>query len=117
MLPTPVPVQFGAVPRPILLVAGLSTLAVPIALALWILVDATDHTEHPLAWALATLVAGVSPLGIGSVAVTLLYRRSREELGSIAPPSVRREGEIERGEVLGEAVDERRTERGDGAAR
>lgn len=107
MFPTPVPGQF-AVSGPMLLAAGLSTLAVPLALALWVGVDAADNSDHPLAWALTTLVTGLTPLWIGSVAVVLLYRRSREELGSIAPPSVRREGEIERGEVLGEAVDERR---------
>ena len=108
MFPTPAPGQFGAVSDPTLLAAGLSTLAVPLALALWVGVDAADHSDHPLAWALTTVVAGLSPLWIGSIAVVLLYRRSRDELGSIAPPSVRREGEIDRGEVLGEAVDERR---------
>ena len=119
MFPTPAPGQLGAVSDPTLLAAGLSTLAVPLALALWVGVDAADHSDHPLAWALTTLVAGLTPLWIGAVAVALLYRRSREELGSIAPPSVRREDEIERGEVLGEAVDERRratTEADEGAS-
>lgn len=108
MLPTPVPEQFGASPLPAVAAVGLLTLLVALGLAVWVGLDAADHSDRPLAWALATLVGGVSPLAVGSVAVTLLYRRSREELGSIAPPSVRNESEIQRGEVLGEAVDRRR---------
>lgn len=108
MLPSPGLAQFGAVPNgsaPILV--ALSAF-VTLALALWVGFDATDHSDHPLVWALATLVAGASPVGVGSIAVAVLYHRTRPELGSIAPPSVRREGEIECGEVLGEAVDRRR---------
>lgn len=108
MLPTPAPAQFGGVLGPAVAAVGLLALLVPITLAVWVGYDAADHSDHPLAWALATLVGGLSPLSVGSLAVVLLYRRTRDELGSIAPPSVRRESEIRRGEVLGEAVDERR---------
>lgn len=108
MLPPPALAQFGAVPGPTVAATGLLTLLVALGLAVWVGLDAADHSDHPLAWALATLVGGLSPLAVGAVAVTLLYRRSREELGSIAPPSVRNESEIQRGEVLGEAVDKRR---------
>lgn len=108
MLPTRVPTPFGAVPGPVVAAVGVLTLLVPVALAVWVGRDAADHSDHPLAWALATLVGGLSPFCVGSLAVALLYRRTRDELGSIAPPSVRNGAEIRRGEVLGEAVDERR---------
>ncbi|MBP1985798.1 hypothetical protein [Halolamina salifodinae] len=96
MLPTPSPAQFAAG------AAVLFSLFAALLLALWVGYDAATRSEHPLAWAGATFLAGLSPLAVGAVGVTLLYRRSRPELGSIPPPAVGN-GAVPRGEVLGEA--------------
>lgn len=98
MLPTPTPAQL-AVPAGAVVAAGISLL-LAFVLAAWVGFDARRWSDHPLAWALAAVVAGLSPLAVGAVAVTVLYRLSRPELGSIAPPTADRP--VERGEVLGE---------------
>ena len=100
MLPTPTPVQFSISPAGVVVAAGAVFLLLALGLAVWVGADARRWSDHPLAWALATVVAGLSPFAVGAVAVTVLYRLSRPELGSIAPPTSDRP--VERGEVLGE---------------
>lgn len=87
------------------LVLALLTFVIPVFLALWVLIDAKEQTDHPLAWGLTVLLGGLTPFYVGAIAVTVLYHLSREELGSIPPPAVgnRTVG----GEVLGESARER----------
>lgn len=106
MQPTPptAPLQFGWLPVEALILAAL-TFVVPAFLSLWVLIDAKEQTDHALAWGLAVLLGGLTPFYVGAVAVTVLYHLSREELGSIAPPSVTNET-VDRGEVLGDPARE-----------
>jgi len=108
MPPMPTPAQFAVAPAGAVVAVGASLL-LALGLAAWVGADARRWSDHPLAWALATVVAGLSPLAVGAVAVTALYRLSRPELGSIAPPTADRP--VERGEVLGKPRGESRSER------
>lgn len=109
--PASVPL-FGPIPGGAeLLVVGLLTLVVPLGLALWVGLDAREHSDHPLAWGLTVLVAGFSPFFVGSVAVTLLYFISREELGSYAPPTFGEADLPDDAQVLGRSLGEQRAER------
>lgn len=104
MQPTPAALlQFGPFPdgaEALTLALALLTFVVPAFLALWVLIDAKEQTDHPLAWGMTVLLGGLTPFYVGAIAVTVLYHLSREELGSIAPPSVTNET-VDRGEVLG----------------
>lgn len=96
-----VPLQFGWPLGGVeALVLALLTFVIPVFLALWVLIDAKAQTDHPLAWGLTVLLGGLTPFYVGAIAVTILYHLSREELGSIPPPSVTKET-VGRGEVLG----------------
>lgn len=87
LTPSSVAPLFGAIPGgPELLVVFLIFL-VPVGLAVWVGLNAREESDHPLAWGLAVFVAGFSPFFVGSIAVTVLYVLSRDELGSHAPPT------------------------------
>ena len=99
---SPVLLQFDWLPLGVeALVLALLTFLVPVFLSLWVLLDAKARTDHPLAWGVTVLLGALTPFYVGSVAVTILYRLSREELGSIPPPEVSGD-DVQRGEVLGE---------------
>jgi len=96
------PLQFDALPFGVeVLVLAVLSFLIPVVLALWVLLDARDRTDHPLAWGLTVLLGGLTPFYVGAIAVTVLYSLSREELGSIPPPEVSGD-DVQRGEVLGE---------------
>lgn len=98
------PLQFDALPFGVeVLVLAVLSFLIPVVLALWVLLDARDRTDHPLAWGLTVLLGGLTPFYVGAIAVTVLYSLSREELGSIPPPEVSGD-DVQRGEVLGELV-------------
>ena len=103
------PPLFGALPGGVeLLLVTLLVFVVPVGLALWVGLDAREHSDHPLAWALAVLAGAFSVLFVGSLAVTILYVISREELGSHAPPTF---GEADMDDdtvVLGQRLGEQR---------
>lgn len=104
--PPPFALQFDQFPVGVeAVVLALLTFAIPVFLALWVLIDAKAQTDHPLAWSVTVLLGGLTPFYVGAIAVTILYHLSREELGSIPPPRVgsRQVG----GEVLGESARER----------
>lgn len=111
--PTLVPL-FGAMPGGAeMLVVGLFFLVVPVGLALWVGLDAREHSDHPLAWGLTVLVASFSPFFIGAVAVTLLYVISKEELGSYAPPTFRESEMSDDAQVLGQPLGAQRAQQTD----
>lgn len=103
------PPLFGALPGGVeFLLMALVVFVVPVGLALWVGLDAREHSDHPLAWALAVLAGAFSVLFVGSLAVTILYVISREELGSHAPPTF---GEADMDDdtmVLGQRLGEQR---------
>lgn len=112
-LPASVPL-FGGLPGGAeMLVVGLLTLVVPLGLAFWVGLDAREHSDHPLAWGLTVLVAGFSPFFVGSVAVTLLYVVSKEELGSYAPPTFRESEMSDDAQVLGQPLGAQRAQQTD----
>lgn len=103
---SPALLQFDALPFGVeALVLALLTFLLPVFLSLWVMLDAKARTDHPLAWGLAVLVGGLTPFYVGAIAVTVLYHRSRDELGSIPPPEVSGD-DVQRGEVLGEPARE-----------
>lgn len=99
---------FGALPGGAELILALVAFVVPIGLALYVGLDAREQTDHPLAWGLATLVAGFSPFFIGAIAVTVLYRLSRDELGSVAPPTFGEADMDDDAQVLGQSLGSQR---------
>lgn len=110
--PTLVPL-FGAIPGGVeLLVVGLFFLVIPVGLAVWVGLDAREHSDHPLAWGLTVLVASFSPFFLGALAVTLLYVISKDELGSHAPPTFSESEMSDDTQVLGQPLGAQRTERG-----
>lgn len=101
---------FGPIPGGPEMLVLLLIFVVPVGLAVWVGLDAREHSDHPLAWGLTVLVAGFSPFFVGSVAVALLYVISRDELGSHAPPTF---GEADMDDdtvVLGQRLGDQRTD-------
>lgn len=102
---------FGAIPGGAELLLFLPVLVVPLGLAIWVGLNAREHTDHPFAWGLTVLVAGVTPPFIGAIAVTALYLLSRKELGSHAPPTFSEDEMDDDTMVLGQRLGDQRQER------
>lgn len=95
---------FGGIPGAPELLIMLLFFVVPVALAIFVWQDAREYTDHPVAWAVAVLVAGLSPFFVGSIAVTVLYFVVRDELGTAAPPTFGEADMDENAQVLGQRL-------------